>query len=124
MTPALTHAATYSTDETRATMSRSPLRRCHAKWNASAAPHTSAPDPRTVNVPPAADASPATPTAPTSCACHGAGSVDAAWTVTASNVAVASSAALWLDTASPTYTLAAIEYVSDPTSVQVDPSHE
>jgi hypothetical protein len=38
------------------------------------------------------------------------------------NVAVAVADVVWLDTASPMYTLAPIEIVSVPTKVQVDPS--
>ncbi len=77
MTPALTQAWTYSTDVTRAMTSASPLRRCQAKCSASALPQTSAPPPATLNVPFAALARPAGPTAPMSCDCHGAGSVGA-----------------------------------------------
>ena len=43
-------------------------------------------------------------------------------TLTFVNVAVAVADVVWLDTASPMYTLAPIEIVSVPTKVQVDPS--
>src|SRR6185503_12257997 len=73
MTPAFTHACTFSTDATRATMSTSPEIGCHAYSKASAVPQTSAPPPLTVNVPLVEVALPATPTAPTSCAFQGSG---------------------------------------------------
>ena len=77
MTPALTHACTYSTVATRAIRSASPERGCQTKCSASALPQTSAPPPDTLNVPFTALARPAEPTTPMSCDCHGAGSAGA-----------------------------------------------
>jgi hypothetical protein len=68
---------TFSTEATRAMMSPSPLRGCHAKCSASALPQTSAPPPETVERPGRRAGAPAGPTAPMSCDCQGAGSVGA-----------------------------------------------
>src|SRR5689334_2040438 len=115
MTPAFTHAWTFSVDATRATTSASPDKGCHTYWKASAAPQTSAPAPFTVKVPFDAVADPAGPTAPMSCAVHGAGTpdgggggggggggADTARAVTLSNVAMASRVSSWLETPRPT----------------------
>src|SRR5688500_4270087 len=52
----------------------------------------------------------------------GGGGAVAAWTRTLSNVAVARRVASWLETASPTYALAAIVNALWPTNVQLTPS--
>src|SRR6185503_9699765 len=73
MTPALVHTSVLEIDATRATISPSPDIGWYTKWNASAVPQISVPDPLTVNVPALSLALPGTPTAPTSVAAHGAG---------------------------------------------------
>src|SRR5687768_5055969 len=74
MTPAFVHRSTYSRLCTRATIAPSPVIVRYAKWNASAAPQMSAPDPLTVNTPLSYAVLPAAPTAPTSWAAQPAGS--------------------------------------------------
>jgi hypothetical protein len=70
ITPILVHTFDPEMDATRAVIVPSPESARCAKWNASAVPHTSAPAPRTVYVPPLALADPAMPTAPMSLDCQ------------------------------------------------------
>src|SRR3954463_6966295 len=98
ITPAFTHACVPFAVATRAVIVPSPVHRCHTNWNASAVPHTSAPEPRTVKVPADADASPRIATAPISCEAQGDGSAGGggggADTVTVTPVVVAIAPAL------------------------------
>src|SRR5262245_38243688 len=66
ITPAFVHAFTPWMDATRATIVKLPLTDRYAYCSASAVPHTSAPAPVTVKLPPLYVESPLAPTAPMS----------------------------------------------------------